>query len=73
MALKQIDFDLDSRYIKSYKTRERLMAEIAKLQGADNDDHFIVVNTPTGRWTAIVILDRNTDGYLGRYPFASTM
>ena len=49
MALKQISFDLDSRYIKSYKTRERLMAEIEKLQGADCNDRFIVVNTPTGR------------------------
>ena len=73
MALREISFDLDSRYIKSYKTRERLMAEIEKLQDFDNDDRFIVVNTPTGRWTAIVILDRNTGGYLGRYPFASTM
>jgi hypothetical protein len=35
----------------------------------DYDDRFIVVRTPKGRWTALVMLDRNAGGYVGRYGF----
>ena len=35
----------------------------------EHDDRFIVVRTPAGRWTAIVVLDKSTGGYVGRYDF----
>jgi hypothetical protein len=69
--LRQITADLDSRYIKSYATEAALMKRIDQDKGLypEHDDRFIVVRTPKGRWTAIVMLDRNTGGYVGRYEF----
>ena len=71
MSLMQINLDLDSPHVKSYKTRANLLAAIDKLPdyGREYNDRFIVVCTPKGRWTAIVILDKSVGGYVGRYPF----
>jgi len=70
MALREIDnAALDGRYVKSYATEAALRRRLA--QDADmypeNADRMIVVRTPAGRWTALVMLDRNTGGYIGRY------
>lgn len=71
MTLRILDTDLDSPHIKSYATEANLLAAIEKIKTdwAENDDRFIVVRTPLGRWTAIVVLDKTTGGYMGRYPF----
>lgn len=70
MALREIDnAPLDGRYIKSYATEAALRKRLA--QDADmypeNADRVIVIRTPAGRWTALVRLDRQTGGYIGRY------
>lgn len=69
--LHKIDTDLDSRYIKSYATEANLLKAIEEQKHLypEHDDRFIVVRTPKGRWTAIVILDKSTGGYVGRYDF----
>lgn len=71
MALIRIDADLDSRYIKSYATEENLLKAIEQQQThyPECKDRFIVVKTPAGRWTAIVVLDKSVGGYVGRYDF----
>jgi hypothetical protein len=71
MTLRRIDTDLDSPYIKSYASEANLMKRIAedKDMYPEHDDRFIVVRTPKGRWTAIVVLDKSTGGYVGRYEF----
>lgn len=71
MALRQINLDLDSKHVLSYATEINLMKRIAedKAMYPEYDDRFIVVRTPKGRWTAIVMLDRNVGGYIGRYGF----
>lgn len=71
MALRQIQVDLDSKYVLSYATEANLMKRINedKEMYPDCDDRFIVVRTPRGRWTALVMLDRNVGGYVGRYGF----
>lgn len=71
MALHEIKTDLDSPYIKSYATEANLRKRIEqdKAMYPDNHDRFLIVRTPKGRWTAIVILDRSTGGYAGRYEF----
>lgn len=71
MALNQITVDLDSPYIKSYATEANLMKRIAedKDMYPEYDDRFLVVHTPKGRWTAVVILDKSQGGYVGRYEF----
>ena len=71
MALRELTADLDSRHIKSYATEANLRKAIEdqKADWPEHDDRFIVVRTPKGRWTAIVILDKSTGGYLGRYDF----
>lgn len=71
MALRQINIDLDSPHVKSYATEANLMKRIAedKEMYPEYDDRFIVVRTPKGRWTALVILDKRVGGYVGRYEF----
>lgn len=69
MALRQITPDW--KYTKTYATEAALMKRIEqdKALYPEYDDRFIVVRTPEGRWTAVVILDKTTGGYLGRYEF----
>ena len=69
MALYQ--WELDWKHVKSYATEERLMKRIEqdKRLYPEYLDKFIVVRTPAGRWTAVVILDRSKGGYIGRYEF----
>jgi hypothetical protein len=57
------------KYIKSYKTEANLMKRINedKHMYPEHNDRFMVVRTPEGRWTAIVVLDRSVGGYIGRY------
>lgn len=57
------------KYVKSYKTEANLMKRINedKDKYPEHDDHFMVVRTPEGRWTAIVQLDLSKGGYVGRY------
>lgn len=61
--------DVSWKHIKSYATEENLMKHIGEIKDThqDNNDRFFVVRTPEGRWTAIVQIDKNTGGYLGRY------
>ena len=70
MALRELDNTaLDGNYIKSYATEKNLrkrLAEDADMYPEYND-RVIVVRTPEGRWTALVMLDRSTGGYAGRY------
>lgn len=69
MALREIN--VEWKHIKSYATRAALEKKIdaEKSHWAENDDRFIIVQTPEGRWTAIVVLDKSTGGYMGRYDF----
>lgn len=69
MTLRHITMDLDGPYIKTYKTEQNLMKRIKEDRDMypDYDDRFMVVCTPKGRWTAIVMLDKNSGGYVGRY------
>jgi hypothetical protein len=69
MALFQIK--MDWKHVKSYATEAALMKKIEqdKATYADYDDRFLVVRTPEGRWTAVVILDKSQGGYIGRYDF----
>jgi hypothetical protein len=62
---------LDWNAAKSYKTEANLRKRIQEDKDLypEHDDRFIVVRTPEGRWTAIVILDKSTGGYMGRYEF----
>ena len=69
MALKQISTEW--KYVKSYATEAALMKRIGQdaAMYPEHDDRFMVVRTPEGRWTAIVILDKSKGGYIGRYEF----
>jgi len=69
MALRNVSPDW--KHIKTYATEANLMKRIAEDQAMypEYDDRFMVVRTPEGRWTAIVILDKNKGGYVGRYEF----
>lgn len=69
MALHQAN--VDWKYIKSFATEANLMKRIEqdKALYPDYNDRFMVVRTPEGRWTAIVILDKSKGGYFGRYDF----
>lgn len=69
MALREIKTEW--KHIKSYATEAALMKRIDqdKAMYPEHDDRFMVVRTPEGRWTAIVILDKSTGGYIGRYEF----
>ena len=56
---------------KTYATEKALrkrLDEDKNLYG-EHDDAFIVVRTPEGRWTALVVLDMSKGGYIGRYEF----
>ena len=44
-------FDLDSKYIASYATQDKLLAAIEKIRA--HDHRYAIVRTPAGRWTAI--------------------
>jgi hypothetical protein len=61
--------NVEWKYIKSFATEENLMKKIdkEKTEWPEHNDRFMVVRTPEGRWNAVVILDRSTGGYLGRY------
>lgn len=69
MALREIN--VEWKHIKSFATEANLRKRIEqdKAMYPEYDDRFIVVQTPEGRWTAIVILDKSTGGYIGRYDF----
>ena len=70
MALREIDNTaLDGNYVKSYATEANLRKRLAEDADMypDFDDRLIVVRTPDGRWTALVMLDRKQGGYAGRY------
>lgn len=69
MALRQMSIEWN--HIKSYATEAALIKRIEadKNMYPEHDDRFMVVRTPEGRWTAVVILDKRTGGYVGRYEF----
>lgn len=69
MALREIKTEW--KHIQSYATEANLMKRIEqdKAMYPEHDDRFMVVRTPEGRWTAIVILDKSQGGYVGRYAF----
>lgn len=69
MALKQMNIDWSN--IKTYATEANLMKAIEQHSSSwtEHNDRFVVVMTPTGRWTAIVQLDMSKGGFVGRYPF----
>lgn len=59
------------KHVLSYATEKALRKRIDqdKMMYPEHDDRFIVVRTPEGRWTAIVVLDMSRGGYVGRYEF----
>ena len=67
MTLRTLN--VDWKFIKSYKTEQNLDKRLAEIRDLypDHDDRVFKVCTPEGRWTAIVILDKSTGGYVGRY------
>jgi hypothetical protein len=67
--LREIPINWDG--IKSYATEKALRKKLDESKDLypDYDDRFIVVQTPAGRWTAIVRLDLSKGGYIGRYDF----
>jgi hypothetical protein len=70
MALREINnAALDGLHIKSYATEKNLRKRLAEDMDMypDYNDRLIVVRTPAGRWTALVMLDKSQGGYAGRY------
>jgi hypothetical protein len=69
MSLRQIKTEW--KYVKTYATEAALMKRIDqdKHMYPEYEDCFLVVRTPEGRWTAVVILDKKNGGYAGRYDF----
>lgn len=69
MALHQLNIEWN--HIKTFATEANLMKRIDqdKAMYPEHHDRFIVVRTPEGRWTAVVVLDKSTGGYIGRYEF----
>ena len=69
MALREIT--VDWKYIKSYASRAALQKKLDDVRNhyPEHDDRYIVVQNPDGRWTAIVVLDKSTGGFIGRYDF----
>lgn len=69
MALRELT--INWKHVKSYATEKALRKRLE--QDADlypeHADRFVVVQTPEGRWTAIVSLDMSKGGYLARYEF----
>ena len=70
MALRELTVEWNP-HILSYATEAHLRKRIDKDKAMypEHDDRFIVVRTPEGRWSAIVILDKRTGGFIGRYGF----
>lgn len=66
-----VEMNIDWKAIKSYKTEANLRKRLEedKEMYPDYRDRYIVVRTPEGRWTALVVLDRQMGGYVGRYEF----
>jgi hypothetical protein len=69
MALRNVSPEW--KHVKTYATEANLLKRIEedKALYPEHDDRFMVVRTPEGRWTAIVILDMSKVGYIGRYEF----
>lgn len=70
MALRELNNTaLDGSYVRSYATEANLRKRLAQDADMypDYNDRFIVVRTPAGRWTALVMLDKSVGGYVGRY------
>lgn len=69
MSLRKIE--IEWVHTKTYATEAALWKRINedKELYPEHDDRFLVVRTPAGRWTAVVILDKSTGGYAGRYSF----
>ena len=67
MTLRTLN--VDWKFIKSYKTEQNLLKRLEEIRDLypDYNDRVFTVRTPEGRWTAIVILDKSTGGYVGRY------
>jgi hypothetical protein len=67
MALRAINTEW--KYVKSYASEANLMKRIEEDRDMypEHNDRFMVVRTPEGRWTVIVILDKASGGYVGRY------
>lgn len=65
------EVNVDWRHVKSYATEANLRKRLGEDMEMypDYKDRFIVMRTPEGRWTAIVMLDREVGGYVGRYEF----
>lgn len=63
--------NIEWKHIKSFATEANLMKRINedKAMYPEHDDRFLVVRTPEGRWTAVVVLDKSTGGYVDRYEF----
>lgn len=63
------DINVEWKHVKSYATEQRLLKRIEEDRDMypEHDDRFMIVRTPEGRWTAIVLLDKTTGGYVGRY------
>lgn len=76
MALYEIKNDvLDGKHITSYATEANLRKRLADLWDLYPDyvDRALVVRTPAGRWTAVIVLDKKQGGYVGRYAGFMTM
>lgn len=69
MTLRAVN--VEWKYVKTYATEAALLKRIGedKEMYPEHDDRFIVMRTPEGRWTVVVMLDRSTGGYAGRYDF----
>lgn len=69
MTLRAINMNWDA--VKTYGSESALMKKIEadKALYPEFDDRFLVVRTPAGRWTAVVVLDKSKGGYVGRYDF----
>lgn len=65
------EMNCDWKYTKTYATEANLRKAIAEISenSSDHNDRYMVVRTPEGRWTAIVVLDKSQGGYLFRTPF----
>ena len=59
------------KYAKTYATEKALRKRIAEDASLypGFDDEFVVIRTPEGRWTALVILCQPQYGRGGRYAF----
>lgn len=69
MALREIK--MGWKHVKSYATEAGLRKRLEQDKDLypDHDDRYVVVQTPEGRWTAIVQMDLRVGGYVGRYEF----